>query len=75
MHWVRAHLGLADEADLPERLANAGYKGTFPADVYNAARILCPLLGLIAGLFIPFMPARSGSSRCPPLPSSHPTLC
>jgi tight adherence protein C len=54
IHWVRAHLGLADEADLPQRLANAGYKGTFPADVYNAARILCPLAGLVTGSFIPF---------------------
>jgi tight adherence protein C len=53
VRWVRAHLGLAEEANLPERLANAGYKGTFPADVYNAARILCPLLGLSAGFFIP----------------------
>jgi tight adherence protein C len=53
IHWVRARLGLADEADLPQRLANAGYKGTFPADVYNAARILCPLAGLVAGVFIP----------------------
>jgi tight adherence protein C len=53
IHWVRARLGLADEADLQQRLANAGYKGTFPVDVYNAARILCPLVALIAGSFIP----------------------
>jgi tight adherence protein C len=53
IHWLRAHLGLADEADLQQRLANAGYKGTFPADVYNAARILCPVVALIAGSFIP----------------------
>jgi len=54
LHWVRARLGLADDADLPERLANAGYKGTFPVDAYNAARILGPLLALVAGSFIPF---------------------
>jgi tight adherence protein C len=53
VHWVRARIGLAEEVNLPERLANAGYKGTFPVDVYNAARVLCPLLGLIAGLLIP----------------------
>jgi tight adherence protein C len=53
IHWVRAHLGLADEADLQQRLANAGHKGTFPADVYNAARILCPMIALVAGSFIP----------------------
>jgi tight adherence protein C len=54
VRWVRAHLGLAEETNLPERLANAGYKGTFPPDVYNAARILCPLLGLCAGFSVPF---------------------
>jgi len=53
IHWVRARLGLADEADLQQRLANAGYKGTFPADVYNAARILCPLVAFIGGSSIP----------------------
>jgi tight adherence protein C len=53
IHWLRARLGLADEAGLQQRLANAGYKGTFPADVYNAARILCPLVALIGGSFIP----------------------
>jgi len=39
---------------LPERLGNAGYRGTFPADVYNAARVLCPLLGLIVGAILPW---------------------
>jgi tight adherence protein C len=53
VHWVRARLGLADAADLPERLANAGYRGTFPGDVYNTARIVLPLLALLAGSFIP----------------------
>jgi tight adherence protein C len=53
IHWMRARLGLADAADLPERLTNAGYRGTFPADLYNAARILGPLLGFVAGSFIP----------------------
>jgi tight adherence protein C len=57
VRWVRAHLGMTEEANLPERLANAGYKGSFPADIYNAARIVCPLLGLFAGLCI--SPARS----------------
>jgi tight adherence protein C len=54
LHWVRARLGLADDADLPERLANAGYKGTFPVDAYNAARILIPLLALGAGSLVPW---------------------
>jgi len=53
IHWLRARLGLIDDADLPMRLANAGYKGSFPADVYNAARILCPLLALAGAFFTP----------------------
>src|SRR5208283_3369779 len=53
VHRVRARLGLTADADMPERLANAGYKGTLPADLYTAARIFCPLLALIAGSFIP----------------------
>lgn len=54
VHWVRGRLGLADNAGLPERLANAGYRGTFPADVYNAARILSPLFALAVGSCIPW---------------------
>jgi tight adherence protein C len=54
VNWVRARLGLAADAELPERLANAGYKGTLPADLYTASRILCPLLALVAGSFIPY---------------------
>src|ERR1039458_8209950 len=46
VHWVRAHLGLADAEDLPARLANAGYKGHFPVDVYQTARVVGPALGL-----------------------------
>jgi tight adherence protein C len=53
VHWVRAKLGVSAEADLPARLANAGYKGALPADVYSTARALCPLLGMIAGSLIP----------------------
>jgi tight adherence protein C len=54
VHWVRARLGLTTDATLPERLANAGHKGTLPSDIYNAARILCPLLGFAAGSLIPY---------------------
>ncbi len=53
IHWIRARLGFADAADLPQRLANAGYKGAFPLDVYNAARIVGPLLAVCAGSLIP----------------------
>ena len=54
VRWVRAKLGMGVEIGLPQRLANAGYKGTVPADLYNSARILCPLLGLVAGTAIPY---------------------
>jgi tight adherence protein C len=54
VHWVRARLGLGEGGVLPERLANAGYRGSFPADLYNTARILCPALGFAVGSTIPF---------------------
>jgi tight adherence protein C len=54
IHWVRARLGLAADVELPERLANAGYKGKLSADLYTSARIFCPLLALAAGSLIPF---------------------
>ncbi len=54
VHWVRARLGLAADEELPERLANAGYKGTQPADIYTAARVVCPLLALGAACIIPY---------------------
>ena len=52
---VRAKLGFSESDELPKRLANAGYKGPLAIDVYNAARFLIPLLGLVAGLMIPYM--------------------
>jgi tight adherence protein C len=54
VRWVRARLGLAADVELPVRLANAGYKGALPADLFNAARLLCPVLALVAGSFIPY---------------------
>jgi tight adherence protein C len=57
IHWVRAQLGLADAADLSQRLTNAGYRGPFPTDLYNTARILGPLLALGVAAFIPVMRA------------------
>jgi tight adherence protein C len=55
IHWIRARLGLADAADLVQRLTNAGYKGPFPVDVYNTARILLPAIALCGAVFIPSM--------------------
>ncbi len=54
VHWMRARLGLAADVVLPERLANAGYKGKMSADIYTAARIVCPVLALIVACFIPY---------------------
>jgi tight adherence protein C len=51
---LRARAGLAEDIALPERLARAGYKGIMPVDIYAAARIVSPLLGLIAGSLIPY---------------------
>ncbi len=53
VHWVRARLGLAADAVLPERLANAGYKSMLSTDIYTTSRIVLPLLALLAGSFIP----------------------
>lgn len=55
VHWARARVGLGESDVLPERLANAGCRGTFPADVYNAARILCPVVGFAVGSLIPYL--------------------
>jgi tight adherence protein C len=55
IHWTRARLGLIDAADLAQRLTNAGYKGPFPTDLYNTARILGPLVALCGAAFIPSM--------------------
>jgi len=52
VHWVRARLGLAADVVLPERLANAGYKGTLSSELYTTSRIVLPLLALVAGSFI-----------------------
>ena len=55
MHWMRAAIGLADDGKLPERLTSAGYKGSLPRDIYNASRVLCPLVGLGIACMIPYM--------------------
>jgi tight adherence protein C len=54
MHWVRARIGFSEDIALPERLARAGYKGTLPADLYAACRVVSPLLALLAGSLIPY---------------------
>jgi len=53
VHWVRARLGLVTDTLLPERLANAGYKGTLYSEIYTTTRIVLPLLALLGGCVIP----------------------
>jgi tight adherence protein C len=53
VHWLRTHIGLSEAADLAGRLANAGYKGRYPVDIYNTARILGPMVAFCIGIFIP----------------------
>src|SRR3569833_3013904 len=55
VHRLRVTLGLSESDEVPKRLANAGYRGPLAADIYNAARFVLPLLGLIVALLIPFM--------------------
>jgi len=55
VHRMRAQLGLSESDEVHRRLANAGYRGSLATDVYNAARFVMPLMGLIIGLMIPFM--------------------
>ena len=51
--WMRRHLGIVEEADLVQRMSEAGYKGRYAADLYNAARLLGPVLALPAAAAIP----------------------
>lgn len=52
--WFRAHLSLVEDPGLRVRFACAGLKGTKPGDLYHSARILGPLLALLAGSVIPY---------------------
>ena len=52
-HRFRVTLGLSETATLTERLARAGYRGALAGDLYMAARILGPVLGIIIGATIP----------------------
>jgi tight adherence protein C len=45
-------IGLSDDG-LKGRLASAGIRGKNSADLYTSARLLSPLVGLLAGSFIP----------------------
>lgn len=53
INWLRRQLGIAEDADLARRLSEAGCQGSRVADIYNAVRILGPVLGLAAGALFP----------------------
>ena len=53
LHWLRTTLGMANNDKLVERLAQAGFKGSAPLDLYQAARFVGPLLALALGSFLP----------------------
>jgi tight adherence protein C len=54
LRWVRTRVGMSEDASLRTRLANAGHRGNAPVDLYLAARVLTPLLALIAGSLSPY---------------------
>jgi tight adherence protein C len=51
--WMRARLGLSDNAEMIERFTAAGMNTSASRDVYAAVRILGPVLGLGAGALLP----------------------
>lgn len=53
INWLRRHIGMAEEADLRQRLVQAGYKSRRSADVYNATRFAGPALAFGAAAAIP----------------------
>jgi tight adherence protein C len=53
INWLRRQLGIAEETDLVQRMSEAGYKGRYAADLYNAARLLGPALAIGVAAVIP----------------------
>jgi tight adherence protein C len=49
---VRVGIGLGENREVEQRLVSAGLRGQRSQDLYLVARILCPLLGVIAGSFL-----------------------
>lgn len=48
----RARLGLSQDEKLRQRFVTAGMKGTGKLEVYSTARIMGPIIGVIAGSFV-----------------------
>jgi tight adherence protein C len=49
IHTLRVRIGMSETATLRDRITQAGYRGALAADIYIAARVLLPILGLIGG--------------------------
>jgi tight adherence protein C len=52
-HGLRMKLGFSENPKLAERFLTAGLRGKSASDMFFAAQFLVPILGLIAGSFIP----------------------
>lgn len=52
LHDIRMRFGTSETATLRDRITQAGYRGSFAADSYIAARVLGPIAGLVAGTAI-----------------------
>jgi tight adherence protein C len=53
VRWIRSKLGMTENAKLLERFAHAGLKSSGARDTYFAAKLLGPVLAVLAGSFIP----------------------
>jgi tight adherence protein C len=53
MHAIRMRVGGGENASLPDRIRQAGFRGSLALDAYVASRVLLPLVGLLAGSLIP----------------------
>ncbi len=49
LHEIRVRLGTSETSTLRDRITQAGYRGPLAVDSYIAARVLGPILGLMAG--------------------------
>lgn len=52
IHGLRVRIGMSETATLRARITQAGYRGALAADIYIAARVLLPILGLFCGSVI-----------------------
>ena len=52
-HALRVKLGFSENPKLAERFLTAGLRGKSTSDLFFAAQFLSPVLGLVAGSFIP----------------------